>query len=84
MQEQFCSFNVLITFSHRRGDISALEGLDAIVNSTNEAMTERNDISKRIFAAAGKDLQVKINPALQFQLMLTPLVIGGRFKIGGM
>jgi len=71
-------------FTPRRGDICALEGLDAIVNSTNEAMTERNDISKRIFAAAGKDLQVKINPALQFQLMLTPLVIGGRFKIGGM
>ncbi len=63
----------LTTFSHRRGDICALEGLDAIVNSTNEAMTERNDISKRIFAAAGKDLQVKNKSSTGYQLILTPL-----------
>jgi len=44
-----------------KGDICSLEGVDAVVNSTNEAMTERNDISKRIFAAAGKELQVAVS-----------------------
>jgi len=44
-----------------KGDICSIEGVDAVVNSTNEAMTERNDISKRIFAAAGKELQVAVS-----------------------
>jgi len=44
-----------------RGDLCKLTNLDAVVNSTNEAMTERNEASKRIFAGAGKELQVAVS-----------------------
>jgi len=43
-----------------KGDIITLSGVDAVVNSTNEAMTERNEVSKRIFSSAGKELQVAV------------------------
>ncbi|KAK5649516.1 hypothetical protein RI129_000545 [Pyrocoelia pectoralis] len=42
------------------GDISSLQ-VDAIVNSTNESMTESNSISDRIFLRAGSDLKEEIN-----------------------
>ncbi|XP_045460962.1 protein GDAP2 homolog isoform X2 [Harmonia axyridis] len=42
------------------GDISALQ-VDAIVNSTNESMTESNPISDRIYQRAGSDLKEEIN-----------------------
>ncbi|KAL3279993.1 hypothetical protein HHI36_017499 [Cryptolaemus montrouzieri] len=42
------------------GDISALQ-VDAIVNSTNESMTDSNPISDRIFQRAGSELKEEIN-----------------------
>jgi len=39
-----------------RGDIVTLEGVDGVVHSTNEAMTERTEMAKRLFARAGKEL----------------------------
>lgn len=42
------------------GDISALQ-VDAIVNSTNESMSESNPISDRIFQRAGSELKEEIN-----------------------
>lgn len=42
------------------GDISSLQ-VDAIVNSTNESMTDSNPVSDRIFQRAGSDLKEEIN-----------------------
>eukprot|EP01087_Luapelamoeba_hula_P002903 TRINITY_DN1270_c3_g1_i2.p1 TRINITY_DN1270_c3_g1~~TRINITY_DN1270_c3_g1_i2.p1 ORF type:complete len:334 (-),score=32.98 TRINITY_DN1270_c3_g1_i2:91-996(-) len=44
-----------------RGDICSLINVDAIVHSTNEAMTERTEVGKRIFAAAGRELQATVS-----------------------
>lgn len=43
----------------REGDISLLE-VDAITNTTDETLTEKNIISKRIFRRAGSGLQEEI------------------------
>ncbi|KAK9884888.1 hypothetical protein WA026_009124 [Henosepilachna vigintioctopunctata] len=42
------------------GDISSLQ-VDAVVNSTNESMTESNPTSDRIFQRAGTELKEEIN-----------------------
>ncbi|GJQ81537.1 hypothetical protein Trydic_g4898 [Trypoxylus dichotomus] len=42
------------------GDISSLQ-VDAIVNSTNESMTDSNPISDRIYERAGSELKEEIN-----------------------
>ncbi|XP_049821406.1 protein GDAP2 homolog isoform X2 [Aethina tumida] len=42
------------------GDISSLQ-VDAVVNSTNESMSDSNPISDRIFQRAGSDLKEEIN-----------------------
>ena len=49
---------------YRMGDISLLS-VDAIVNSTNEAMTERNPISDRICARAGPGLKEEIRQGIK-------------------
>lgn len=45
--------------AHREGDISLIES-DAITNTTDETLTERNSISSRIFQRAGPDLYDEI------------------------
>lgn len=45
--------------THREGDISLIES-DAITNTTDETLTERNTISSRIFQRAGPDLYDEI------------------------
>ncbi|CAH0558831.1 unnamed protein product [Brassicogethes aeneus] len=42
------------------GDISSLQ-VDAIVNSTNESMSDSNPVSDRIFQRAGSELKEEIN-----------------------
>lgn len=42
------------------GDISSLQ-VDAIVNSTNESMSDNNPVSNRIFQRAGSELKEEIN-----------------------
>lgn len=42
------------------GDISTLQ-VDAVVNSTNESMSDSNPVSDRIFQRAGSDLKEEIN-----------------------
>lgn len=49
----------LVNFICRTGDISCLS-VDAIVNSTNESLTERNPVSDRICARAGPALKEEI------------------------
>lgn len=44
---------------HREGDISLIES-DAITNTTDETLTEKNTISSRIFQRAGPDLYEEI------------------------
>jgi O-acetyl-ADP-ribose deacetylase (regulator of RNase III) len=46
-------------FFYRTGDISLLS-VDAIVNSTNESMLERNPVSDRICARAGPAIREEI------------------------
>lgn len=42
------------------GDISTLQ-VDAIVNSTNESLSDNNSVSNRIFARAGSQLKEEIH-----------------------
>lgn len=44
---------------NREGDISLIES-DAITNTTDETLTEKNTISSRIFQRAGPDLYDEI------------------------
>lgn len=44
----------------RSGDITSLQ-VDAIVNSTNEYMSDSNPVSDRIFQRAGSELKEEIN-----------------------
>lgn len=44
---------------HREGDISLIEA-DAITNTTDETLTEKNTISNRVFLRAGADLYEEI------------------------
>lgn len=44
---------------YREGDISLIES-DAITNTTDETLTEKNTISNRIFERAGPDLYDEI------------------------
>ncbi|CAH1109856.1 unnamed protein product [Psylliodes chrysocephalus] len=57
-------FSCDLDINHRiilwAGDISSLQ-VDAIVNSTNESMTESNPVSDRIFLRAGSELKEEIN-----------------------
>lgn len=46
-------------FVCRSGDISTLQ-VDAIVNSTNESMTDSNSVSDSIFLRAGPGLKEEI------------------------
>jgi O-acetyl-ADP-ribose deacetylase (regulator of RNase III) len=55
----FYDFYSLVNFVCRTGDISRLS-VDAIVNSTNESLTERNPVSDRICARAGPALKEEI------------------------
>lgn len=45
---------------HREGDISLIES-DAITNTTDETLTEKNTISNRIFQRAGPELYDEIS-----------------------
>jgi O-acetyl-ADP-ribose deacetylase (regulator of RNase III) len=49
----------IVNFVYRTGDISLLS-VDAIVNSTNESMTERNPVSDRVCTRAGPALREEI------------------------
>jgi hypothetical protein len=51
--------DICFLFFFRAGDISLLS-VDAIVNSSNESMSERNPISDRICARAGPALREEI------------------------
>lgn len=52
------AFDCFLCFN-REGDISLIES-DAITNTTDETLTEKNTISNRIFERAGPDLYDEI------------------------
>lgn len=47
--------------TYREGDISLIEA-DAITNTTDETLTEKNSVSSQIFQRAGSDLYDEIAP----------------------
>ena len=53
-----------LSFCFREGDVTKLEA-QAIVNSTNEALTDRNPISERIHEMAGPELAAECRQQLQ-------------------
>lgn len=52
-------FKKMCFYFYREGDISLIES-DAITNTTDETLTEKNTISNRIFQRAGPDLYDEI------------------------
>jgi O-acetyl-ADP-ribose deacetylase (regulator of RNase III) len=56
-------------FVYRTGDISRLS-VDAIVNSTNESLTERNPVSDRICARAGPAFKEEIQQEVKGKWVL--------------
>lgn len=52
-------FHSLYCFFFRSGDISTLQ-VDAIVNSTNESLSESNPVSDKIFSRAGSQLKEEL------------------------
>ena len=52
-----------------------------IVNSTNEALNEKNILSERIFKKAGPDIKKEIKNEIRGQFIHNTLYADGKFKI---
>lgn len=56
------------------GDISTIQ-VDAIVNSTNESLSDNNPVSNRIFARAGSQLKEEIHFDIKGMYDAIPIII---------
>lgn len=65
---------LLVSMFVRVGDISLLNA-DAIVNSTNESMLERNPVSDRIYCQAGQGLLEEIKQEVKGKIKYSNIIL---------
>ncbi len=64
----------------RSGDLTQL-GTEAIVNSTNESMTDKNPLTERIFNKAGIGLKNEVRNQIKSKTLQLVLVLSKPFPL---